>query len=192
MGKHLNALRRAFTALVQRHSMLRARFPFRDGGPVCVVSEDAEIDIEDAANWSEAALRNRLQVEASTSFDLENGPLLRALLFRRSSRECVCLLSAHHIIVDFWSLAVLLRELALLYEAEVEGHPATLPAIRSYSDYVRRETTMLAGPEGERLRTYWLQQLAGELPVLDLPTDRARPSGSDLSRVSVSQRWTSI
>ena len=71
----LNALRRAFTALVQRHSMLRARFPSGDGGPVCVVSEDSEIVyFEDAANWSEAALRNRLQVEASTSFDPENGP----------------------------------------------------------------------------------------------------------------------
>ncbi|HEU4873754.1 MAG TPA: AMP-binding protein, partial [Pyrinomonadaceae bacterium] len=184
----LNALRRAFDALVRRHPMLRARFPSRDGGPVCVVSEDVEIDFEDAANWSEAALRNRLQVEAWTSFDLENGPLLRVLLFRRSSRECVLLLSAHHIIVDFWSLAVLLRELASLYKAEVEGHPATLPTIRSYSDYVRRETAMLAGPEGERLRTYWLQQLAGELPVLDLPADRARPPVQTYRGASVSTR----
>ena len=140
----------------------------------------------------EAALRNRLQVEASTSFDPENGLLLRALLFRRSSRECVLLLSAHHIIVDFWSLGVLLRELALLYEAEVEGRPATLPATRSYSDYVRRETTMLAGPEGERLRTYWLQQLAGELPVLDCQLIARVPQLRLIAARQCQQRWTSI
>ena len=171
----LNALRRAFDVLVQRHSMLRARFPFRDGGPVCFISEDVKIDFEDAADWTDDALRSRLNDEAWTSFDLENGPLLRALLFRRSARECVLLLSAHHIIVDFWSLGILIRELTSLYEAEVEGRPATLPATRSYSDYVRHETTTLAGPEGEHVRNYWVKQLAGELPVLDLPTDRARP-----------------
>lgn len=171
----VDALRRAFAALVQRHFLLRASFPSRHGAPVCVVQEGSLLAIEDATSWSEEKLSRRLHDEAWTSFDLENGPLLRAFLFRKSPREFVLLLSAHHIIVDFWSLAVLLRELNSLYEAEVEGRPADLPPTRPYSDYVRRQAEMLAGPEGERLRNYWLQQLAGELPVLDLPTDRARP-----------------
>ncbi|HEX2268845.1 MAG TPA: amino acid adenylation domain-containing protein, partial [Pyrinomonadaceae bacterium] len=186
----LIALRRAFDALVQRQSMLRARFPLRDGAPACVIQEDAEsfIHFEDAANWTEAALRNRLQAEAGTGFDLENGPLLRAFVFTRSPREYVLLLSAHHIIVDFWSLAVLLRELAAFYEAEVQSRPAALPPTRSYSDHVRRQAAMLAGPEGERLRNYWLEQLAGELPVLDLPTDRARPPVQSYRGALVSAR----
>ncbi len=114
--------------------------------------------------------------------------MLRALLLERSQREYVLLLSAHHIIVDYWSLAVLQRELASLYEAEVGGRPAALPLIRSYSDYVRSEAEMLAGPAGVRLRNYWLQQLAGELPVLDLPADRARPVVPSYRGATVSAR----
>ena len=184
----LNALWRAFATLVQRHSMLRARFPAPDGVPVCVIDEHSEISflIEDAALWSDEELRNRLQWEAWTSFDLESGPLLGAILFKRSAHEYVVLLSAHHIIVDYWSLEILLRELTSLYEAEVAGQPATLPPIPHYSDYVRRETAMLAGPDGERSRNHWLHQLAGELPVLDLPTDLARPPIQTFRGASVS------
>ncbi|HKR12409.1 MAG TPA: amino acid adenylation domain-containing protein [Pyrinomonadaceae bacterium] len=184
------ALQRAVSALVQRHSLLRARFPLREGAPVCIVQDDSEISfvVEDAGRWSEEELSHRLQDEAWTSFDLESGPLLRAFLFRRSSREHVLLLSAHHIVVDFWSFAVLKRELALLYDAEVAGRSAALPPVRSYSDYVRREAEMLDSAAGERLEDYWLQQLAGDLPVLDLPADRARPLVQSYRGASVSAR----
>ncbi|HKV34845.1 MAG TPA: AMP-binding protein, partial [Pyrinomonadaceae bacterium] len=187
---NLNALRRAFSVLIQRHSMLRARFPAREGVPVCVIDEHSELSffIEDAMHWSEQELSNRLHSEAWTSFDLGNGPLLRAYLFRKSTREYVLLLSAHHIIVDYWSLGILLGELTELYQAEVEGRPATPPPIPHYSDYVRRETTMLAGAEGERLKDYWLQQLSGDLPIIDLPTDRARPPTQTFRGASVSAR----
>ncbi len=173
------AMRRAFGALVQRHPMLRANFPSRQGKPVCIVQEHAEIffRVEDGASWSEETLRARLNEDAWTTFDLESGPLLRVTLFERSAREYVMLLSAHHLIVDFWSLGVLIRELGQLYQAEIENRPATPgDAVPLYSDYVRWQEELLRGPDGERLRKYWLQKLAGELPVLDLPTDRARPA----------------
>ena len=54
--------------------------------------------------------------------------------------------------------------------------PAVLPPLDlQYTDYVRWQTEMLAGPQGERLWAYWRKQLAGPLPVLNLPTDRPRP-----------------
>ncbi|HEX5876135.1 MAG TPA: non-ribosomal peptide synthase/polyketide synthase, partial [Pyrinomonadaceae bacterium] len=170
---NLNALRDACGRLVQRHPMLRASFPSQHGKPVCIVQEHAEslLRVEDATCFTEDELFNHLNEDAWTSFDLESGPLLRASLLKSAAHEHVLLLSAHHIIVDFWSLEVLLRELAQLYE----DRPAILDTPTPYSDYVRRQTDLLAAFEGERLRNYWLQQLAGELPVLDLPTDRARP-----------------
>jgi acyl-CoA synthetase (AMP-forming)/AMP-acid ligase II/acyl carrier protein len=172
------SLRRAFDQLVQRHPLLRVSIPSRGGAPVCVIQDQAKISIrfEDATDWADDELRDRLQVEAWTGFNLESGPLLRAFLFQRSERECVMLLSAHHIIVDFWSLAVLIRELGWLYEAEIEDVPAALDPPAPYSEFVRRQTELLAGPEGERLREYWLQELAGASPVLDLPADRLRPA----------------
>ncbi|HZN06889.1 MAG TPA: amino acid adenylation domain-containing protein, partial [Pyrinomonadaceae bacterium] len=171
------ALQRAFAEVVRRHSLLRASFPARGGAPVCVIQEQTEISflVEDAKGWTDGELRDRLQVEAWTSFDLERGPLLRAFAFERSAREYVILLAAHHIIVDFWSLAVLIRELGRLYQAEVENRPAALDPPTPYFLFVRRQAELLAGTEGEVLREYWLQQLAGPLPVLELPADRARP-----------------
>ena len=172
------ALRRAFQALVERHPMLRATFPARQGAPVRLVSERAEISfrVKEAAGWSEELLRAALRAETRQSFELERGPLLRVSLFERSPRDYVLLLGAHHLIVDFWSLAVLMRELGRLYEAETGGAKASLaPHGPTFADYVRRQTELLAGDEGERLRKFWRQKLAGELPVLDLPADRARP-----------------
>src|SRR6185369_4141700 len=78
----------------------------------------------------------------------------------------------HHIIADLWSLAILLQELGELYK----GSQDSLPALSfNYADYVRWQEQMLASAEGERLWSYWRQQLSGELPVLELPFDRPRP-----------------
>ena len=102
---------------------------------------------------------------------------MRVRLFTRSAHEHVLLLVIHHIVVDFWSLAVILNDLGELYLAETAGRAAALPPLGpQYNDFVRWQTEMLAGPAGERLWTYWKQQLAGELPVLNLPTDRPRPA----------------
>jgi len=87
-----------------------------------------------------------------------------------SEHESVLLVALHHIVGDFWSLAVLARELGALLSG------AALPALDlRYSDAVRWQRRMLAGEDGERLLAWWRERLAGELPVLDLPTDRPRP-----------------
>ena len=128
-----------------------------------------EVDAS-AMSWEE--LRRRLAEESHQPFDLERGPLLRIHLFKSSSHEHVLLLTAHHIAVDFLSVAIILSELSTVYDA---GQHEMLPALHSqYLDYANWQSEMLAGPEGERLWTYWRQQLAGELTPLTLPTDRPR------------------
>jgi hypothetical protein len=88
----------------------------------------------------------------------------------------VVLLAVHHLVSDFASLAVMVRELATLYAEERGGPRAVLerPAA-TYADFVRWQASLLASPEGERQERFWRQRLAGELPVLDLPADRPRP-----------------
>src|SRR5947209_7511933 len=171
------ALRRALSALVGRHATLRTTFAASRGRPVQRVHERFELGFrqEDARHWSEAQLDERLTEEADRPFDLERGPLLRVNLFTRSSDEHILLLAAHHIIVDFWSLALLMHELGLLYRAEQSGARATLPTLSSsYSDFVRWQEGLLSSEEGEKHWAYWRSQLSGELPVLNLPTDRPR------------------
>ncbi|MET0646791.1 MAG: condensation domain-containing protein, partial [Pyrinomonadaceae bacterium] len=173
------ALRRAFQSLVMRHASLRTTFQVGpEGEPVREVQERAEVCFqeEDAVGWSEDELTQRLQMEAHRPFDLARGSLLRISLFRRSPREHVLLLSLHHIVADFWSLAVLAHELGALYREESEGTPSGLAPLRfDYGDYVRAQMELLSGSRGARLLAYWKEQLAGAEFGLNLPTDRPRP-----------------
>jgi condensation domain-containing protein len=172
------ALRRAFQALVDRHPALRTTFSVRSGKPAQRVHPQLAVHFVeiDASAWDSEVMKARLLDEAYRPFDLERGPVLRVNLFTRSAKDHVLLLVVHHIVIDFWSLALLLTELGALYSAEKAGVKAPLPALDSqYTDYVRWQAEMLAGPEGERLWAYWRKQLAGQLPLLELPTDRPRP-----------------
>jgi amino acid adenylation domain-containing protein len=173
------ALGRACAALVERHPSLRTTFDEEGGEPVQRVQAHASFSFEevDAAGWGDEAVEAYLVAEAHRPFDLERGPLLRVRLLRRTAESHVLMLVAHHIVVDFWSLSVLMHELDELY-GEARGGRAALLAqpTRSYADFVRWQREMLAGPRGALLRDYWEQQMAGEPPALDLPADRTRPA----------------
>ena len=172
-------MRRAFQTLIDRHPALRTTFPVHFGKPIQRVHEAQKVHFQEVegSTWSPEELKTRLLEEAYRPFDLERGPLLRVTLFTRSAREHILLLVVHHIVIDFWSLAILLDELGVLYLAEKTGAQAILPALKlRYTDYVRWQAEMLASPEGERLWAYWRDQLAGQLPVLQLRTDRPRPT----------------
>ncbi len=172
------ALQAAFQALVDRHPALRTTFAVEDGEPVQKVHEKMGVSFmeEDASGWNDDELMRRLDEEANRAFDLEAGPLLRVRLYRRSAQESVLLLTMHHIISDFWSVAVLARELGAYYSALVAGRPVEMarPELR-FTDYVHWQREALGGAEGDSQLGYWKQALGGELPVLDLPTDRPRP-----------------
>jgi natural product biosynthesis luciferase-like monooxygenase protein len=173
----LTALRRSFQTLLDRHACLRTTFTTNDGRPFQHAQDQMELEFhqEDASAWGDSLLDERLTDRAHQPFDLESGPLLRVAVFTRSAQEHVVLLAMHHIIGDFWSLAVLLDELRVLYPAERRGTRLELePPKLDYTDFVRRQSEMLASQEGERLWSYWKNHLA-DAPVLDLPTDRPRP-----------------
>jgi amino acid adenylation domain-containing protein len=172
------ALRRAFQSLIERHCCLRASFIVEQSEPVQIIHKHAEIlfDQDDASAWSAGLLSSRLEEEARKPFDLERAPLLRLNLFKLREREHILLISVHHIVADFWSLAVLLKELRVLYEAEKSGSHALLAPVKlDYIDYTQWQAQMLSGQDGERLLEYWKANLPKQLPVLELPTDRPRP-----------------
>jgi amino acid adenylation domain-containing protein len=173
------ALQRAFQALVERHACLRTTFNMRSGQLVQKVHGNAgsHLVLEDASGWSDGDVDKRLVLEHHRPFDLAQGLLLRATLFTRSAQEHVLLLGMHHIIGDFWSLALTVSELQALYAAEQAGAVNPLPPLPArYREYVRWQERELTGARGDVLRAFWENELAGQLPVLDLPTDRPRPA----------------
>jgi amino acid adenylation domain-containing protein len=172
------ALRGAFQSLIDRHPSLRTNFTAPEGSPIQSAHDRAEVcfQLEDASRWDDGFLNGRLIEDAQRPFNLEQGALLRVTLFTRSARDHVLLMTMHHIIADLWSLAVMMRELGVMYQAKTAGEEAALPPIElEYVEYIRQQIEMLSGPAGDRLWQYWQEKLAGDLPVMNLPTDKVRP-----------------
>jgi amino acid adenylation domain-containing protein len=171
-------LQRSLQALVRRYSILTATYTMQDGEPVQRFHPGQEVRaaVIDASAWSKEELDQRLYKEGNRPFDLEKGPILRIQLFQRSVQEAILALSVHHIALDFWSLDILMDELYLLYAAERAGTQAPLPSPGPpFTEYVKWQGEMLAGHEGEQHWAYWQEKLAGDPPMLSLPTDRPRP-----------------
>ncbi len=192
------AMQAACRKLIERHPALRTVFLAQTGEPVQRVfrfnpsSDPGEgydlaatnpeiFSMVDASGWLENTLNDRLSKEAYTIYDLEQGPLVRMLLFSISPEEHILVLTAHHIVVDLWSLTLIANEFGILYKAISNGYSDRqlanlLPAPQvKYSDYVRWQQKLLESPLGEQMWEYWRQQLSGELPVLELPADRPHP-----------------
>lgn len=171
-------LRRVFQALVDRHPILRTVYALQNNIPVQETRGQAEVYFEtiDAHGWSAASLQDQIVQTYRMPFDLEHGPVMRAHLFTLSSHDHVLLLVAHHIAVDGWSVWLLLNDFQALYSAYSTNQPAALPRLAvSYADFVRWQSDLLNSPEGQRMEQFWLRQLGGELPILNLPTDFPRP-----------------
>jgi amino acid adenylation domain-containing protein len=178
----VGALERSFDEIVRRHEALRTAFTTDGANPVQVVCEPARacVGVTDLSALPEDARERealRLAVEeAQRPFDLTRAPLTRARLLRLGAREHVLLVTTHHIVSDGWSVGVFLRELSALYGAHLRGEPSPLEELPAqYADFAVWQREWLQGEVLEEQLRYWRRQLGGELPVLELPTDRPRP-----------------
>ena len=175
----LDALMQAFQILSERHLALRTTFVVKDGVPYQYIHPHIEnsLQVENIAAWDHTTLQNQLRKELKHSFHLEQGPLFHVRLFQHSLTESVLFLAIHHLIADFWSLAILLQELDALYQSEKAHKPVSLtPVDGQYAEFVHWQEQVLASAHGQQMKQYWHHQLAGELPVLNLPCDYPRPT----------------
>ncbi|CAO3439356.1 non-ribosomal peptide synthetase [Azospirillum doebereinerae] len=190
----VDALRRALQALHDRHPGLRTAFREENGQIRQRGTADRTVALDpvDAAGWSEERLRQAVTAEARRPFDLEESAAARVRLWRVGPEEHTLLLVVHHIVGDLWSLIVLMDELREVYAAEKAGLPWSLPDLPlSHEDYVRWERRMAASDTGERQTRHWQERLAGELPTLDLPTDRPRPPMQSFRGATLTRRLDS-
>ena len=163
-------LRRALTALAERHPVLRTGFAMTGDGLHQLVTSYATIDLpidepRDVDAWCRA--------EIQAPFTLDGTPPWRARLARMDDRRWVLSLVLHHIVCDGWSMGVIAGELSALYAADTV--PAGLGTPLGYGDYVRWRHAA-EGREHGRLREFWRNRLAGSELTLPLPYDRPRPA----------------
>ncbi|MFH9426616.1 amino acid adenylation domain-containing protein, partial [Streptomyces sp. NPDC017529] len=176
-------LRRSWEALVARHDVLRAGFHrLATGTAVQVVRREvplrwAEADVSGLPAGESAAEVERLAAEQRAErLDLSDAPLLRLLLIRLpDGREGAAgsrhrlVLTSHHVLLDGWSMPVLVDEMTAIYAAS--GDASGLPRAASYREYL----AWLARQDKQAARDAWRAELAGsEEPTLVAPADPGR------------------
>ncbi|HZI20809.1 MAG TPA: amino acid adenylation domain-containing protein, partial [Pyrinomonadaceae bacterium] len=175
-------LKRCFDEIVRRHETLRTSFASEDGRPVQVIAPSAEFDLPtlDLRSFPEGERMREVQrlvtADCQSPFDLTRCPLLRAKLVLLGEDDRVLVMMMHHIIGDVWSVRVVMRELAALYEALAQGRPSPLAELPiQYADYSAWQREWLQGEVLQSQLAYWKQKLEGMPEELELPTDRPRP-----------------
>jgi hypothetical protein len=175
-------LKRALDEVVRRHNILRTVFTEQDGGPVQIVqpSSGAELPLVDLSalplERRRRETRRLVREEAYRTFDLARGPLLRFRVLRLKEQEHVMICVFHHIISDWWSLKVLVREVSILYKAFLEGAGSPLGELAiQYQDFAVWQRQRLQGESLEAQLSYWRRQLAGAPYLLEFPSDHPRP-----------------
>ena len=179
----VEALQAAMQALVQRHASLRAAFPpVNLGRPVQVIVPRSMLPWRsiDLSLLDEAAREERLaqllRQDRNERFDLACAPLLRCTLIRLAADRHRLVLTNHHILMDGWSLPVLVRELLALYARK--GDPASLPRVTPYRNYL----AWIATQDHAAAVSAWGEALAG----LEEPT-RLAPHDPRLTAIAPEQ-----
>ncbi len=179
---NITVWQQALNRLFARHEALRSVFIMADGQPqVELLPAESGLLVKQYDLRNEPEVDEQLKLlyaqEAKKPFDLARGPLIRCTLIQQSDEDYIFLLTQHHIVSDGWSLGILKSELSALYSAYLNEQPDPLPSlIIQYPDYAAWQRKVFS-VEGLRVQSdYWRRTLADAPVLLELPTDRPRPS----------------
>jgi amino acid adenylation domain-containing protein len=162
-------LEEAFKTLTARHGAFRTSFEMLEGRPVQKIHDDVNLKI--MYFETEDKQPDKVMQEFVKPFDLDKPPLCRVGLLSLSEEKHIMMFDMHHIISDGTSMAIVASEFIRLYNGE------NLPELRiQYRDYAEWQNKGLNTDAMKNQEIYWLKQFAGEIPVLNMPTDYPRPN----------------
>lgn len=175
-------LETSINKIVKRHEILRTVFSNINGKPVQVILPELRIPLiyKDLIvlpdNKKQIELEKVLNEEALRTFDLNQGPLLRACLFRMEKNIFILAFTMHHIISDGWSLGILLKETALVYDSLSNNKESGLNELPiQYVDFTLWQKEYFTGDMYDKQLNYWVDELKDAPQLLELPTDFRRP-----------------
>lgn len=191
---NIAALERTINEMVRRHENFRTSLPEIDGKPRAVVAPQLQLPLErvEVAEFPEETRYERLQVLVTAHtrrpFDLLNGPLIRAILFRVTEHDHAVMVTLHHLVTDFVSYDLVDNEFFTLYDAFSRGLPSPLPELPvQFGDFAFWLDQWMKSEEATRQADYWTRKLA-DMPRLDLVTDMPRPHSRTFDAVRII--WT--
>lgn len=173
-----------FDELIQKHEVLRTNFIETDKGePVQIIHKEKanKIVFYDLSQAKDKRKKRKEIIKENSDylFDLSRDSLARICLVKTAEDKYDFLMVVHHIISDIWSLLIFGNEFFHLYNQKKNkldkvGFEISQSATQ-YRDYAAWQQSAEFFDKVENEKKYWLKQLQGDLPVLDLPTDRPRP-----------------
>ncbi|WP_299258183.1 non-ribosomal peptide synthetase [uncultured Aquimarina sp.] len=174
--------KKAIYAVIERHEILRTIFKENEKGEIrqWVLSPEKlnfKLDYLDYRNESnkEDLVCKYINNDSYKPFDLEKGPLLRASIMQVSDKSYVFYYNMHHIISDGWSRDILIKDVMEYYQSLVNDVKPELVELNiQYKDYAAWQLTSSNNEKYLENESYWLNKLSGEMPVLDLPSQKIR------------------
>lgn len=183
--------RRAWEVVLERHAVLRTGFVWQDvDRPLQVVYQSVKLPFH-SHDWSmlpaaeqDARLRALLEQDGRREFDLSMPPLMRLTLVRLQERVHQFVWTHHHLLLDGWSVPIVLGEIFDIYAALSDGRDVLLPPTRSYREYI----AWLGRQNPEASAEYWRRALHDATVPTALPhgrstatlCDRAEPESRSL------------
>jgi len=158
------ALQNAFANVLKRHAVLRSSFYWKEfDKPLQVVNREVELNFE-TENWSalsegeqQAELAAWVKADQERGFELSKAPLMRVRLIQLGENQHQLFWTFHHILIDGWSIQIVLRELFEFYKAECAGAELILEDARAYQDYI----LWLQDQDLGKAEAYWKHALRG-------------------------------
>lgn len=167
---NVDAFRKAWQSIVDRHSILRTGFFWENREkPLQIVFRKADLPFRQqdwrgvSASVQQIQMEQYLRADREQNFDLRKPPLLRLALIRLNERAYYVVWSHHHLVLDGWCQSLLLKEVFTRYEAYRQGQECVLEKVRPYGDYI----AWLQQQDLSKAETFWREKLQGfRIPVL--------------------------
>ncbi len=180
---NIENFRKAVDAVIERHEILRTIFKEDSSGEVrqwILTAKKLEFTIDyidlRKDDRGEETLKEYVDKDKYIPFDLSQGPLFRICLFQFSDDKFGLYYCMHHIISDDWSMIILTKDISEFYNTFQDSLSSNLSNLRiQFKDYATWQNAELETKGFDEHKTYWLEKLSGEIPFLDLPTQKPRP-----------------
>lgn len=177
---NIEILIRAVISVIERHEILRSNFIEVLGRPRQIINEEFDfspefIDLRSSTNQAEE-IDQILIKQQNTLFDLESDLLIRITVVQLEDNKHILILNAHHIIIDLWSLKIIINELVYIYKLYFDNKSNDLPALQlNYKDFAAWQNALLNSHQSEVHKNYWLNKIPNTIESINYNTDYSRP-----------------
>ncbi len=172
-------MKQAIQKVVARHEALRTTISSQGDCQQIWASHEIEVPLIDFSHLESGQCESKVsewfEKISQEPFNLTQEPLFRVYILKLEAQCHLLVLKAHHIVVDGWSMMVILQELSSLYSALCQGKICQFNSPMQFREYIAWQNQQSHTQETSAHESYWLEKFATSIPVLNLPTDRPRP-----------------